>query len=144
MHCIATTDKKGNFSILIHNCKDYSNYFYRHYTDEKGLQFTDSRLYTSNVALEQTITLQNIEPEEYMIKQFLVGDHHGSIASVLLQLGRVRIPDEEEIEYVAGQSLPYQHAFTSLCDGDLQFSVTLQPNEVMLLVISPENGVCYF
>ena len=144
LHCIATTDRRGDYAILIHNCKNYSEYFCRHYTDEKGLRFDDLRLYTSNVALEQNITLTGLPQQEYLFKQFLVGDHHGCIASVLLQLGRVRIPDQTEIEYVAGQSLPYQHAFTAKSDGSLQFSVTLQPNEVMLLLIAPENGACFF
>lgn len=144
LHCIATTDRLDRYTVLIHNCKNYSDYFCRHYTDQKGLRFDDPQLYTSNVALEQEITLTGLPQQEYMFKQFLVGDHHGCIASVLLQLGRVRIPDQTEIEYVAGQSLPYQHAFTAKSDGSLQFSVTLQPNEVMLLLIAPENGACYF
>lgn len=144
MHSIVTTDRNGQYAILIHNCKNYSEYFCRHYTDENGLQFGDPKLYASNVALKQTFTLNGIPQQTYLFKQFLIGDHHGCIASVLLQLGRVRIPDSTEIEYVAGQSLPYQHAFTAESDGSLQFSVTLQPNEVMLLLISPENGICYF
>lgn len=144
LHSIVTTDNRGNYAVLIHNCKNYSDYFCRHYTDEKGLQFRDPRLYKSNVALEQTIVIQDIVPQEYIIKQFLIGDQHGCIASVLLQMGRVRILDETEIEYVAGQSLPYLHAYTISCEQELQFSVTLQPNEVMLLKISPENGICYF
>ena len=144
LHTIVTTDQKGNYAVLIHNCKTYSEYFYRHYTDEKGLKFDDPRNYTSNVALEQTISIRNVIPQEYVIRQFLIGDHHGCIASVLLQMGRVRILDESEIEYVAGQSLPYQHAFTVVSQEELNLSVTLQPNEVMLLRISPENGICYF
>lgn len=144
LHSIVTTDRHGNYAVLLHNCKNYSDYFCRHYVDEKGLQFRDPRLYKSNVALEQTIVIQDVTPQEYMVKQFLIGDQHGCIASVLLQMGRVRILDDTEIEYVGGQSLPYQHGFTISCEKDLQFSVTLQPNEVMLLKISPENGICYF
>ena len=144
LHTIVTADQKGNYAVLIHNCKNYSEYFSKHYTDKKGLKFDDPRNYTSNVALEQTITIRNVVPQEYVIKQFLIGDHHGCVASVLLQMGRVRILDDSEIEYVAGQSLPYQHAFTVVSGEELNLSVTLQPNEVMLLRISPENGICYF
>lgn len=144
LHYVVTTDRRGRYAVLLHNCKSYSEYFCRHYTDGKGLRFDDPRLYTSSVALEQKITLGGLPAQKYMFRQFLVGDHHGCIASAMLQLGQLHIPDRTEIEYVASQSLPYQHVFTAESDGSLRFSVTLQPNETMLLLIEPENGAFYF
>ena len=144
LHSIATTDGSGQFVILLHNCKDYSAYFCRHYLDRKGIDFSDSKHYISTAALEHTMTIRGVTSETYLARQFLIGDHHGCIASVLSSLGEARILDKTEIEYVAGQSLPYIHAFRLTAqDEKLRFQVTLQPNEVMLLILTPGDSKFY-
>ena len=83
--------------------------------------------------------LSGISAQRYLVRQYLIGDHHGNIATVLKELGFLRNIGREEVEYLAGQSLPYQHAFHMNVEEELKLSVTLQPNEVMLLMISPEE-----
>lgn len=134
-----TTDGNRRFAILIHNCKNYSEYFRKNYLTFKGCGFQESSMYTSNSALNQTMILSGISAQRYLVRQYLIGDHHGNIATVLKELGFLRNIGREEVEYLAGQSLPYQHAFHMNVEEELKLSVTLQPNEVMLLMISPEE-----
>ena len=134
-----TTDRQGSYAALIHNCKNYSPYFYRHYLDKLGLDFTNTALYASNVAMVQTIRFYGIVPGRYRVEQHLIGDHHGCLAAVMEQMGQVQLTDEHDISYLAGQSLPYQHSYVVEASDTLEFTVTIQPNEVMLLRISPER-----
>lgn len=135
--CIVTTDRSGSYAAILHNCKNYSPYFCRHYLEPKAMDFDDPRLYVSSAALEQTIHLVGVEPSRYRVEQYLIGDHHGCMGSVLKQMGALHIPGEHEIGYIAGQALPYQHAYELEAEDSLDFAVTLQANEVMLLRIHP-------
>ena len=137
MNCIVTTDRKGSFAVIVHNCKNYSGYFCRRYLEASARNYSDPRLYTSTAALEQTVRLQGARPGQYIVTQHLIGDHHGCVSTVLRQIGQMRIPGDHETEYLYGQSLPYQHAYRVEAAGSLDFTVTLQANEVMLLRIHP-------
>ena len=139
MTSFITTDGGDHFAILIHNCKNYSDYFRKNYLTFKGYSFQESGLYTSHSALKQSLRLTGVAPQTYMVKQYLIGDHHGNIAAVLKEMGFLRSLNQSEITYVAGQSLPYQHAFQVEVADCLSLTVTLQPNEVMLLLVSPEE-----
>ena len=135
--CIVTTDRNGSFAVILHNSKNYSSYFCRHYLEEEALNFDDPRLYFSSTALEQTIRLSGVRPSRYRVEQYLIGDQHGCLGSVLRRMGAVHIPGDHEIGYIAGQALPYQHAYELDAESSLDFTVTLQANEVMLLRIHP-------
>ncbi len=137
MNSIVTTDRNGSFAVILHNCKSYSPWFCKHYLDARALDFEDPRLYTSGAALEQTIRLVGVKPGAYRVEQHLVGDHHGCVSAVLRQMGSVHVPGEHEVEYLYGQSLPFQHAYQVEASDSLDFAVTLQANEVMLLRIHP-------
>ena len=139
LSCFVTTNGDDHFAVLIHNCKNYSDYFLKHYLHYKGYSFQESRMYTSTSALKQSLTLQGVTPKTYDVRQYLIGDHHGNIAAILRQMGFMRQLSDNEITYVAGQSLPYQHAFQINAEESLCLTVTLQPNEVMLLLIAPEE-----
>lgn len=136
---VVTTDRDRSYAILIHNCKNYSAYFYKHYLEwDHMINFSDGRYYESNTALEQTISISGATDGDYWADQYLIGDHHGCLAAVLQQIGEIRVVGEKESLYLAGQSMPYRNRFRITSDGGLRFSVTLQPNEVMLLRIFPE------
>lgn len=136
---IVTTDLQDNYSILIHNCKEYSDTFCHHYLKPLAQQFDDHRLYVNNSSLTQTIQLRDVCPQEYLVKQRLIGDRHGCVPFVLKQMGVVTQFGENEINYISGQSLPYMHTFIVEERSDLSVTATLQPNEVMLLQISPKT-----
>lgn len=138
-HCIVTTDGLGNYSVLLHNCKNYSSYFCKNYLLPQGENFAEERMYTDNSARKYNVTLTGIEPGDYLVRQYLIGDHHGCIAQVLQEMGQFRKLSKTEVEYVAGQSMPFQHNYRVTAERDLNFSVTLQPNETMLMMIEPEE-----
>lgn len=138
-HCIVTTDGLGNYSVLLHNCKNYSSYFCKNYLLPQGENFAEERMYTDNSARKYNVTLTGIEPGDYLVRQYLIGDHHGCIAQVLQEMGQFRKLSKTEIAYVAGQSMPFQHNYRVTAERDLNFSVTLQPNETMLMMIEPEE-----
>lgn len=139
LHCTVTSDGGNRFSVLIHNCKKYSDYFCRHYLDGAALQYWDNRLYTGSAVLRQNLHISGVTPQKYLVKQYLIGDRHGCIAAVIQEIGEFQRNTADEIAYIAGQSMPYQHTFQVEADDALQLSVTLQPNEVMLLCIEPEH-----
>ena len=139
LHCTVTSDGSDRFSILIHNCKKYSDYFCRHYLDGAALRYWDNRLYTGSAVLRQNLHITGVTPQNYLVKQYLIGDRHGCIAAVIQEMGEFQQNTADEIAYIAGQSMPYQHTFRVEADDTLQLSLTLQPNEVMLLCIEPEH-----
>lgn len=138
-NAMITADGQGNYAIIIHNCKNYSSYFYKHYLDKQGMQFLNARLYTSYSAIHQTLRMKDLHAKKYMVRQYLIGDHHGCIAHVVDQIGAAKIYSEDEIAYIAGQSLPYQRTFEITAEDCMELSATVQPNEVMLLMVSPKD-----
>lgn len=136
---LVTTDGNNRYVILLHNCKEYSMIFYKSYGDIRSQDFENARLYQDTVALQQTIVLNDVPNGSYLVKQYLVGDHYGSVASVMNQMGIVHRFDYDEISYIEGRSLPYQHTFSVPAEDGLSLSVSLRANEVMLLLISPET-----
>lgn len=139
LNYVVTTDRDENYAILLHNCKNYSAYFCKYYLEWDHMsKFADGQQYESNTALEQTIFISGAADGDYWADQYLIGDHHGCLGAVLQQMGELRTIGEHESQYLAGQSLPYRNTFKMTSDGGLRFSVTLQPNEVMLLRIFPE------
>lgn len=138
--CFATGDGSGNYAILLYNCKNYSEYFFRNYLTEKGLAFGNRRLYQNTAAIQQTLSLEGVQPGDYTVRQYLIGNHHGCIAGVLHQMGAVSHPSQEDIAYLAGQSLPFQHVYPIKALDKLPLTVSLQPNEVMLLLISAQDS----
>lgn len=138
-HCIVTTDGLEHYSVLLHNCKNYSSYFCKNYLLPQGETFTEERMYTDNSARKYNVTLSGIAPGAYLVRQYLIGDHHGCIAQVLREMGQFRKLSRTEVAYVAGQSMPFQHNYRVTAERDLNFSVTLQPNETMLMMIEPEE-----
>lgn len=139
LHSLVTTDRQHHYSILVNNCKQYSDYFYKNYLTMDGLQYWSNRLYNNTAALRQTFRLESIRPGRYLVKQILIGDRHGSISSVIQEMGEFQQNGADEIAYIAGQSLPYLHTFLVDATETLEFAVTVQANEVMLLLISPES-----
>ena len=139
-YCCVTGDRKGNYAILIHNCKNYSDYFCRNFPNAESEDFANPRLYQNSTALVQTLRLPEYPAQVTgcRVRQFLLGDHHGCLASVLEQMGDVSRPNGEEISYIAGQALPYQYSYHLPCKGRPELTLSLQPNEVMLLLVSPE------
>lgn len=140
LHCLVTADSQGRYAILIHNCRDYSRYFYKNYLNEKSLNFSESRQYDDYSALHQTLVLKHIPQGSYLVQQYLIGDHHGCIASVLEKLGVYPHLSPRDTAYVSGQSMPYQHNYRLYSQGETSITITLQPNEVMLLMLVHEDN----
>lgn len=103
------------------------------------MQFLNAKLYTSYSAIHRTLRITDLQAKKYMVRQHLIGDHHGCIAHVVDQIGASKIYSEDEIAYIAGQSLPYQRTFEITVEDCMELSATVQPNEVMLLMVSPED-----
>lgn len=136
LHCAVTGDGSGRYAVVLHNCKNYSDLFLRNYLAPRGEDFHDPKMYAGSAALEQKLTFP-ADASIYLVRQYLMGDHHGCIASVIRQMGEVSRLSDSEIDYISGQSLPYQHTFRINTQENLHLTVTLQPNEIMLLLISP-------
>lgn len=139
LHTLVTTDGHNCYSVLIHNCKNYSDYFCKNYLNIDGLQYWNPKLYTSSAAIQQNLRFEGVKPQKYLVKQLIIGDRHGCIGSVIQEMGEFQQNGTDEVDYIAGQALPYQHTFLIEATDILDFSVTLQANEVMLLLISPET-----
>lgn len=139
INCIVTADGYGHFAVLLHNCKNYSALFCKNFSAPAALDFTSSRLYTSYSTLIEQLVLHDIPPQKYRISRYLTGDHHGCLAWVIQQTGPVDYRSPDIIPYLAGQSLPYRHTYLQNSDGTISLQISLQPNEVMLILLDPED-----
>ena len=133
---MVTGDGSGRYGVVLHNCKNYSDLFLRNYLTPRGEDFHDPNMYAGSAALEQKLAFP-ATASTYLVRQYLMGDHHGCIAPVIQQMGEIVRLSDSEIDYISGQSLPYQHTFRIKAQEELRLTVTLQPNEIMLLLISP-------
>ena len=138
--CFATGDGAGHYAILLYNCKNYSEYFLKNYLTEISCSFGNRKLYQNTAAIQQTLSLEGIPSGAYTVRQYLIGNHHGCVAGVLQQMGDIRHLSQGDIAYLAGQSLPFQHTYHVEAQGALQLTVSLQANEVMLLLISAQDS----
>ncbi len=136
---IVTSNRKDNYAILIHNLKNYSDYFYKNsHVDPR--QMGDKRCYTNDSAFRASLRLTNVRPGKYRVCQQLVGDRYGCVAAVISRLGAFDPLRKELIPYIAGQSQPYQYYYMLDVTDDMELSVLLQANETMLLLVSFEEN----
>ena len=132
--CVTGTKEDG-MAILLYNCKNYSEKFCRLYLSPRGAEYDNPSFYQSWSAVTESMCVSGIPKGKYRVFRHLVGDHYGCLATVLRQLGDIDPRDKHTAEYLAGQSLPWQHNDLIEADGEMELRVTLQPNEIMLLRI---------
>ena len=134
-----TTDGSDRFVLLLHNCKNYSSVFCRNYTADLAMEFQNPLLYTSNSAIVEELTLTGLPQKRYRITRYLIGDYHGCLAHVIQQTGALDPNDPTILDYLAGQSLPHRQSHLTDSTGTLTLRLTLQPDEVMMVRLVPEE-----
>ena len=136
--CI-TTDGEGRYALLLHNCKNYSRVFCKNYMEPVALEFRNPQLYTGYSAIALNLTLTMLRPQRYRVTRFLIGDYHGCLAQVIRQIGDLDPTEEGIRSYLAGQISPYRQSCIEESAGTLTLNLNLQPNEVMLVRVEPEE-----
>lgn len=134
------TKQGDGYVMMVLNCKLHSDFYYECFQNEVLCSYTEPKLYEDNAPLELSISMKGLLPDtQYTIREHLISDSYGCLASELKKLGILDKPPQDVIEYLEHVTRPYQYFFTKHCQETLSFSVSLQPNDVLLLQIYPEN-----
>lgn len=133
---LITQSNEDSYELLAHNNKNLSFFYCENYSTRSDLYYTDPKIYDDWDNLQLNLTLFNILPGKYKIKQYLLGDNFGCLASELKRLNIKGKIDNEELQYLRSVTIPQQYFFEQKVKDNLEIAATLNPNEVIFMKIS--------
>lgn len=134
-NALLSTDKRGSYTIVCHNCKQFS---YR-YTmkDEKDVQITDiDDMYEDTEAIYLKFRISHVENGDYVMRVFYVNKDNGSIQDVWKNMDYIKNLSKGEIEYMRRGATPkVEMRRLRVEDGTLRIETRLMAHEIKALDI---------
>lgn len=134
-HCIITTDKKGNYTILCHNKQALSNLYY--ITDEDKLDINLLESYFKDASCrDYHFELTNITNGSYRMKIRRVSEEEGAVLGEWRKIGQSENLSLNDIQYIKNKAIPRLEIEEREVDvNKLEFDLAQQPNELTLIKI---------
>lgn len=133
-HFMVTKDDSGVLTIIMHNCKQFSQAYLMH-PEETAL--SDS--YEDLRNLQVILLMEELCPGTYHMKTTILNEQHGSILHALTVFGKSENLSPQDYAYLCSTSIPQQQYRTVTCGPTFQLEAMLVPNEVRLVQISPKQ-----
>lgn len=136
---ILTRGAHGVYYLLIHNCKLHGEGFATAFAENASISFRSPLLYEDYAPAEISFSLTGVQPGRYILHEYLISDDHGCIAASVKRLNFTGGYSKETLDYLNRITVPLQHYFEIDCTDSLDFTLEVQPNDVLLLRISLES-----
>lgn len=134
-HMLITTNGRGSFAIVCHNCKKPS-YLAQLAAENRTPVDTEDDLFENNDSILLKVQLDHVQTGDYLIKNHIVNQDHGSVLDLWQQMGSRRNLSRGEVEYLTRISVPdIVFKEVSAKSDVLNFELTLQPHEIRLIEI---------
>lgn len=131
---ITTSDQA--IQVICYNYEHYSQVF----AEGKNYIMTQTNRYTpfvNNVSLELSIPFTNLEPGNYMVKEYIINQNHGSCYDKWVEMGGLPIKDDYDIKLLKQSSVPDVNLYTvHIEQNDWTYVSTLEPLEVRFVELS--------
>lgn len=104
-HAILTTDQKGTYTIVCHNCKDL-NYRYTLIDEQEIRKERIHDFYEDLNALHLKFQIDNVENGDYIIQEYTIDEEHGSLQDIWKNMGYIEHLSKEELAYMEESAKP--------------------------------------
>lgn len=130
---IVTTDGKDSFTVLCHNCKNLSDFYF--VKKENEIEMDEIEKCFSNLDhLELKLSLDGVADGIYSVKEKYVSETKGSVLGLWKSLGYSQELNKEEMRYLKEISQPQLRIFSVKTQGGLlPLHVTLEANAFALI-----------
>ena len=134
-NAILTTDHKGVYTIVCHNCKKL-NYRYT-MVDEKDIKYENiSEFYEDTDAIHLKFQINHVQNGDYSMRILYVNDESGSIQDVWKDMGYFDSLSREELTYIRKSATPgIKMQRVHVDDHILRIETTLKAHEIRMLDI---------
>ncbi|MGI5932281.1 MAG: GH39 family glycosyl hydrolase [Eubacterium sp.] len=140
-HYMVTTDGRGNYGVLCHNCKELNYNYY--YIEEDEIEKEHIRKYFEDTdPLLLQITLTGIEDGSYQLKANRVNEENGSILGLWSQMDFEQELTRNDIKYfrrVCEPNLTISNVEST--HGEALLELTLEPNEIAFVRLLKRDRV---
>lgn len=104
-NALLTTDGRGTYSIVCHNCKQF-NYRYA-MKEEKDIQIEEiDELYEDLDALHLKFEIRGVENGDYLMRVFYVNKENGSVQNTWKDMEYIQNLSKGEIDYLRRSAMP--------------------------------------
>ena len=129
-HCLLTTDRRNQYSLVCHNMKDL-NYYYYLQSDESFDWEKLWKNFTDNNPLILDIVLQGISNGEYQMVIQKINDKSGSIQDIWADLDYIRDLSDAEVKYLRRAAVPRMIAKKTTVENErIRLELRMRPNEI--------------
>lgn len=134
-NALLSSDRRGSYTIVCHNCKQFS---YR-YTmkDEKNIQIADiDEMYSDLDAIHLKFRINHVENGDYVMRMFYIDKDNGSIQNIWKDMDYIQNLSNGEIEYMRRCATPkVEMQRLRVEDGILRLETKLVAHEIKALDI---------
>ena len=134
-NAILTTDGKGIYTIVCHNCKKL-NYRYS-MVDEKDIKAENVyEFYENEDSVHLKFKIENVKNGNYMMRIFYINRENGSIQNIWQDMGNIRNLSKGEIDYIRRSANPkVEMKRIQVKDGILNIETKLKAHEIRAIDI---------
>lgn len=134
-NALISSNGRGNYTIVCHNCKQFS---YR-YTmkEEKDIRIDDlDEMYEDLDSIHLSFRIQNVENGEYILRMFYVNRENGSVQDLWKDMEYMENLSKGEIEYMQRGAIPkVEMRKIHVEDHVLRIETTMEAHEIKALDI---------
>lgn len=135
-HSIVTHDRNGSLQILVYHYGILKQSFADAPMNQELLQYPYSAFEDAK-PLEFRLTFSELPKGTYRFKEFSIDLDHGNVLRIWGQLNYSTNVNEDEIQYMASQSVPSMRIHTEELKGAYTLHTVLNHNEARLILIEP-------
>lgn len=134
-NALLTTNGRGTYSIVCHNCKQF-NYRYA-MKEEKDIRIEEmDELYEDLDAVHLKFEIQNVADGDYLMRVFYVNKDNGSVQNTWKDMEYIRNLSKGEIDYLRRAAMPkVELRKIRVEDGVLRVETKLMAHEIKALDI---------
>lgn len=138
-YCMVTTDHHDKYTIMIHNKKNFNNYYYS--IKEGDLTNEDIKnIFDENFKLNIEIKLFNIKNGNYKVRCQKINSKYGSVLDLWKELNYESSLKKGDIDYIKRLSIPRLVIENKLVENNSLFLKNeLIDNEIQIIEIEPEE-----
>lgn len=134
-NALLTTNGRGTYSIVCHNCKQF-NYRYA-MKEEKDIRIEEmDELYEDLEAVHLKFEIRNVKDGDYLMRVFYVNKDNGSVQNTWKDMEYIRNLSKGEIDYMRRSAMPrVELRRLKAEDGVLRVEAKLAAHEIKALDI---------
>ncbi len=135
-HSIVTHDRNGSLQILVYHYGILKQSFADAPMNQELLQYPYSAFEDAK-PLEFRLTFSELPKGTYRFKEFSIDLDHGNVLRIWGQLNYSTNVNEDEVQYMASQSVPSMRIHMEELKGAYTLHTVLNHNEARLILIEP-------